>query len=163
LGVSWDDIIATLSALRSITGGSPNQAAAGSITILALSLELYPATIPDLIGELGCGLLRLVQRIRPGPLDSVPLHWWEAYFSTSLMGIAGENPIKIRNDRYYWGALIRYSPLSSPKLLSQLQKFDPPWDWLPCDYANGLSECLDPADFYDVVQWLKVRSRSHNV
>jgi hypothetical protein len=64
LGLPWDDVLAALSALRPIIGGETrNQVVAGTITILALVLELYPANMPYLTNDLACGFLRLIQRI----------------------------------------------------------------------------------------------------
>ncbi|KAF7352205.1 NACHT domain-containing protein [Mycena venus] len=56
-------------------GGSQNQIVAGTITILALVLELYPAIIPGLIADLGCGMLRLIQRTGAADSVSVPYMW----------------------------------------------------------------------------------------
>ncbi|KAF7328941.1 hypothetical protein MVEN_02524000 [Mycena venus] len=136
-GVSWDDIMATLSIMRSITGGgSQERAVAGTITILALSLELYPANILGLISNLGCGLLRLIQR--KGVAGSIPYSW---------------NHFDTYGAHLCWGILIRCSPPLSLDLLSQLYEFVPPWDWFSSRPCPNTCLCVD--DFYHVVQWLK--------
>ncbi|KAF8166810.1 hypothetical protein K438DRAFT_1941630 [Mycena galopus ATCC 62051] len=66
LGISQDDMIATLTAARSmIDRASPERGVGGTITILALTLEHYPASLPSLFSDLSCGLLRLIQRSNP--------------------------------------------------------------------------------------------------
>jgi hypothetical protein len=63
LGVSWDDMM-VLSALHSLLGGrTRKQLIAGTITILALALELYPANMSHLITNMACGFLDVIQRI----------------------------------------------------------------------------------------------------
>lgn len=74
LDLSWDDITAAFLALRSLIGGATRkQIAAVSITILALSLELYPSSISSLTSDLARGCLHLIQQIGAGDL---PIHAW---------------------------------------------------------------------------------------
>jgi hypothetical protein len=74
LGLSWDDIMATFSTLRQIVGGgTQNQVIAGTITILALAVELYPIDGPSVASNLAVGLLQLIQRI--GARD-LPILFW---------------------------------------------------------------------------------------
>ncbi|KAJ7876675.1 hypothetical protein B0H14DRAFT_2713624 [Mycena olivaceomarginata] len=137
LGVSWADITAGLSVVRSIIGGgSREQVVGGTITILGLVLELYPTHFLNLTSDLGCGLLRLIQRVGAG--NSAP-YWWHHFTED-----------KARLD---WGAIIRCSSSSSPGLLSELHKFVPSWDWFPS--TDCPFDCLCPADFYHIVKWLK--------
>jgi hypothetical protein len=66
LGVSWDDIRVTLSAARSIIGqASCAQIIAGTITILALVLELYPTQLSSLFIDFGSAFFGLIQRNNP--------------------------------------------------------------------------------------------------
>jgi hypothetical protein len=56
--------MAALSALRSIIGGGTRkQVIATTIMILALALEVYPANMPCLSGDLAAGMLHFIQRI----------------------------------------------------------------------------------------------------
>jgi hypothetical protein len=74
LDLGWDDITAALSALRSIIGGGTlKQVVAGTIAILALSLELYPASTCPVVSDLALGCLHLVQQIavKDLPLSTV--------------------------------------------------------------------------------------------
>jgi hypothetical protein len=74
LCLSWDDIMAFLSALRlTVGGGTRSQVIAGAITLLALSLELYPTDVPLVASELAVGLLHLIQRIGARGL---PITFW---------------------------------------------------------------------------------------
>jgi hypothetical protein len=74
LGVSWNDILAALSVLRSlIGGGSRKQVSAGALCIVALSAELYPTSAPSVAKDLAVEILRLIQRI--GARD-LPLNVW---------------------------------------------------------------------------------------
>jgi hypothetical protein len=76
LDLSWDDIMGALSALRSFIGGetlSRPEIAAGTITMLALSLELYPAGTFFLTSDFARGCLRLIQRVGTGEL---PMTMW---------------------------------------------------------------------------------------
>jgi hypothetical protein len=74
LGLSYDDITPTFSALHSIIGGGTrNQVIAGTITILALGLELYPTDVPSVASNLAVGLLHLLQQIGA---RSLPITFW---------------------------------------------------------------------------------------
>jgi hypothetical protein len=74
LGLSWDDIMPSLSTLRRIIGGGTrNQVIAGTITILAHALELYPIDISSVVSDLAVGLLHLIPRIGTRGL---PLTLW---------------------------------------------------------------------------------------
>ncbi|KAJ7239711.1 hypothetical protein C8J57DRAFT_109420 [Mycena rebaudengoi] len=138
LGVSWDNMLAALSAVRSIIDRASHvRVVAGTITILALVLELYPAELPRLISDLGCGLLHLIQQ--NGSVHA-------ALYSES------NNSLSYRTHRY-WGTFIRCSPKSSTELLSQLHKFVPPWDLFTS--PPNMFDMLCPEDFYNVLQWLK--------
>jgi hypothetical protein len=90
LGLSWNDIITALSALRPVIGrGTQKQVIAGTITIIALALELYPANLPSLTSDLAVGLLHLIQRIGASYL---PMTIWSVVNCISagpINGIAG--------------------------------------------------------------------------
>jgi hypothetical protein len=68
LDLSWHDIATAFSALRSfIRGETEKQVVAYAVTILALSLELYPPGC-SLTSHLACDFLRLIKRIGAGGL-----------------------------------------------------------------------------------------------
>ncbi|KAJ7925053.1 hypothetical protein B0H13DRAFT_2314847 [Mycena leptocephala] len=134
LDLGWDDITAALSALRSIIGGGTlKQVVAGTIAILALSLELYPASTCPVVSDLALGCLRLVQQIA---VKDLPLSTTDVHLK--------------------WGQLIRCSTHSNPKLLHKLHEFvgRPSWDFLPA-YEYAMRSWLRPTEFYDIIQWLK--------
>jgi hypothetical protein len=65
LDLPWDHITTALSAFRALMGGdgaTEQQLFSGTITILALSLELYPASAPTVTADLAAGCLRLIRR-----------------------------------------------------------------------------------------------------
>ncbi|KAF8160202.1 hypothetical protein K438DRAFT_1942388 [Mycena galopus ATCC 62051] len=137
LGVSWDETMATLVAVRSIVDrGSRTRLVAGTFTILLLVAELHPVDIPGLIGDLSCGILRLIQRA-----SGVDRAWYPGYHMDFL------------TDGASWGSFIRYSR-SSPQLRSQLDKFVPQWQRFPSFMGHY---CLGPENFYNVLQWLKAQ------
>ncbi|KAF7328902.1 hypothetical protein MVEN_02519900 [Mycena venus] len=125
LGVSWDDIIAVLSTVRAIVDQGSQQVAAGTLTILAVSLELFPANIPNLISDLSCGLLRIILQIDTADRNSNPWRRLE-----SLRG------------RDNWGSFIRFCPCSSTELLYLLHNFVPP--------LRNMQE-----DLHNILQWLQ--------
>jgi hypothetical protein len=74
LNLSWDDLLAAFSALRSLLGGATReQVVAASITILALSVELYPTSAGTLTSDLACGCLHVIQQIGTGDLPVLAL------------------------------------------------------------------------------------------
>ncbi|KAJ7907399.1 hypothetical protein B0H13DRAFT_2018805 [Mycena leptocephala] len=88
-----------------------------------------------LYSYLAGGFIRLMQRIENGDL---PMMFWS----------------QLRPSEWHireWGRHIRSSPQSHPELLRELHQFIPPWDVFS-DEENR----LEPVEFYDVVQWLKV-------
>ncbi|KAJ7739149.1 hypothetical protein B0H16DRAFT_65799 [Mycena metata] len=132
LDESWDNITGAVAAFRSITGNlegrkNPLQViAATTITLLALSQEIFPDSAQNLLGELACGWLC------PRNLCSV----W----------------LKPNKHLIAWGQLVRWSPYPNSLLLDRLNKFTPPWD----DFnSSTLSLRLTPVEFHDVLQWLK--------
>ncbi|KAJ7891065.1 hypothetical protein B0H13DRAFT_2039553 [Mycena leptocephala] len=139
LDLSWDYITTALSALHSIIGGgTEQQIVAGTITILALSLELYPASAPTVTSDLAAGCLRLIQRFGhsvAGDFTEEELAQFLWYGSPLPCG--------------RWSRLLRCSPHSSPdhELLHELEEFVPPWHLFP----GGLC----PIDVYSVVKWLQ--------
>lgn len=60
----------------------------------------------------------------------------------------------VQEGRQEWGRHVRSSPQSCPELLQELNQFIPPWEAFDMFGVSGF--CLEPVDFYDVVQWLKV-------
>ncbi|KAJ7890838.1 hypothetical protein B0H13DRAFT_875440 [Mycena leptocephala] len=145
LSLSWDDIRAALSALRRIIGGGTrSQVIAGTITLLALASELYPASMPSLISDLAVGMLHLIQRISARDVFmTIWRQWTPSYWD-------------IQNVYPEWGRLIRASP-HSHEPLQTLHDFVPPWDSFPS--SNCPWDCLCPSDIYNVVKWLKVGAR----
>ncbi|KAJ7880948.1 hypothetical protein B0H13DRAFT_1891529 [Mycena leptocephala] len=114
-------------------GGPRNQVIAGTITILALALELYPTNVPSVASDLAVGLFHLIQRIGARGL---PIMFWHKLGSI-----------------IEWGKLIRHSPHTSPELLQKLEEFVPPRDSFPS--FNCPWDCLCPSEFYEIVKWLK--------
>ncbi|KAJ7022954.1 hypothetical protein C8F04DRAFT_1272020 [Mycena alexandri] len=106
----WDNIMRAVAAFRSATENlevegikNPLQViAATTITLLALSLELFPDSAQNLLGELACGCLR--------PLD---LHLTR---------------MRINLNTLAWGQLVRCSPYPNSPLLCALEEFTPTWD-----------------------------------
>ncbi|KAJ7027614.1 hypothetical protein C8F04DRAFT_1238035 [Mycena alexandri] len=133
LGLSSDNITSAVTALRSIMGDlerteNPLQViAATTITLLALSLELFPHSIHNLLSELACGCLHLLE------LGSSGCDSWI-------------------NDDIAWGQLVRCSPYPNSSLLCALSKFIPLWD----DFDQSeWSLRLLPVEVHDIIQWLK--------
>jgi hypothetical protein len=54
-----------------------------------------------------------------------------------------------------WGRHIRSTPQPDPELLQKLDQFLPLWDVFPHMWNR-----LEPVEFYDVIQWLKVSFRA---
>ncbi|KAJ7681864.1 hypothetical protein DFH06DRAFT_283258 [Mycena polygramma] len=130
LDLSWDDLTSDLSALHSLIGGGTHkQLAAATLTMLALSVEVYRNSLPSLTAEIIGGVFRLIQQNGIGHL---PLNTWARYLGR-------------------WGQLIRHSPRSNLDLLRQLREFVP-----PCDVFR-LSNCdfLNRGEFYHAIEWLK--------
>ncbi|KAJ7840180.1 hypothetical protein B0H14DRAFT_2785783 [Mycena olivaceomarginata] len=84
--------------------------------------------------DLACRFLQLMQQIGRGER---PMMLWHLL----------ETPI---GDGHEWGCHIRSSPQQDPELLQKLDQFVPPWD-----VFSKASVCLEPVEFYDVIQWLK--------
>ncbi|KAJ7032968.1 hypothetical protein C8F04DRAFT_1105562 [Mycena alexandri] len=137
LGESWDNIMGAVVGLRSIIGeleGTENPLqvrAATTITLLALSLELFPGSAHNLLGELARGYVRLLEFVA----DS-----------------GGHSQFEVHVNDIAWGRLIRCSPYPNPPLLCTLDEFTPVWDHFN---SSEWPLRLLPVEFHDVIQWLK--------
>jgi hypothetical protein len=166
LDFSWDQITTALSALRSVIGGGTQQQIfACTITILALSLELYPVRAPAVTSDLAAGCLRLIQRFGhsvAGDFAGAELtrFLWSVHFrefpNTSSITYDCRHGSPLPCAR--WSQLLRCSPHSSSReLLHQLEEFVPPWHLFPVHRPDCPPKgCLCPIDVYNVVQWLQV-------
>ncbi|KAJ7681907.1 hypothetical protein DFH06DRAFT_284075 [Mycena polygramma] len=147
LDLPWDDLTTDLPALRSLIDGEHQKqhsdfaAAAVMIipTVLALSVEVYPNSIPDLTLRVARGVFRLIRQVRTGCVS------FSIWCDLEL----------IHGYLNQWGQLIRQlaHSQSSPDLLRDLREFVPHWDMFRSHYCDDDRLCV--AEFYHVVQWLK--------
>ncbi|KAJ6457532.1 hypothetical protein C8R47DRAFT_1164038 [Mycena vitilis] len=143
LGLSWDDLTTDLTVLRSLIGGAAQKQIDCAVmimpTVLALSVEVYPHSIPYLTTTLARRALHLVQQV-VNETDHDD-HHFPIYDWRHLAWRYGFLRL--------WGQLIRQSPHSSPELLRELREFV---------LHRGVF-CPEPAEkFNHVVQWLKVHT-----
>ncbi|KAJ7840012.1 hypothetical protein B0H13DRAFT_2101258, partial [Mycena leptocephala] len=127
LGLSWDETRAAICSLRSILNEKPRR--------MDKLLDVIHALCSELSGDtsLARGFLRLIQKFGAYDLPARLLH----RFARCPVGA--------------WGSHVRSSPHSSTELLHDLDEFVPPWN------VFSKEDMIDPsAEFYDVVQWLKV-------
>ncbi|KAJ7772487.1 hypothetical protein B0H16DRAFT_1513548 [Mycena metata] len=152
LDESWDNMVDTFSPLCSIIYGEAEQlsaVAAAVVTILALSLELLPASGLSALGNLACGCLRLLK-------PDLPLNTQMTFASR------GQNfqfkpftqtpgcPLQLEQ---HWGIIVRSSPSGNSELLRLLHEFTPRWELI--SLSNQPPEALYPNHFHHVLQWLK--------
>ncbi|KAJ6526768.1 hypothetical protein B0H19DRAFT_1084349 [Mycena capillaripes] len=142
LNLSWEDIGGCICSLRRFISQESDAFYTLFLTVPIILQELdfiYPKAMVS--RDLACGFIRLMQRIGDG--DS-PVKYWEIL------------PYKQWRHSQEWGRHIRSSPQSDPKLLQTIDQFHPPWDI----FSEWSLYGLEPAEFYDVVQWLKFLKQS---
>ncbi|KAJ7739133.1 hypothetical protein B0H16DRAFT_65445 [Mycena metata] len=138
LDESWDNMVDTFSPLCSIIYGEaeqPSAITAAVVTILALSLELLPASGLSALGNLACGCLRLLKA-------DLPLN------TQMTLTSRGQN-----FHEQHWGTIVCSSPPWDSELLHLLHEFTPHWELI--SLSDERPEALYPAHFRRVLQWLQ--------
>ncbi|KAJ6573441.1 hypothetical protein DFH09DRAFT_388515 [Mycena vulgaris] len=137
LDLSWEDIRASFCSLRPFV----NKESAFFCTLFLFLPTIYEeldrlSLRTVAFKDLACGLLRLMRRIENRELPKIFWRWRQVSADWQFRE---------------WGRYIRCSPQSDPELLKELMEFVPAWD-----VFSEWDARLEPVDFHDVIQWLKV-------
>ncbi|KAJ7811468.1 hypothetical protein B0H14DRAFT_1470879 [Mycena olivaceomarginata] len=137
LDLSWDNILGCICSLHPLITNTSLFFHTLFLFLPAICWELdhlYPVAMVS--RDLACGFLRLMQQIGRGER---PMMLW---YLLDLDDWHGRE----------WGRHIRSSPQPDPELLQKLNQIVPPWEV----FSEDKWTILEPIEFYDVVQWLKV-------